>query len=436
MNQSPISPPSSPRPTATLVCLGFFALGILSFWAGTATMFRHPEMLFGEPYRPEVLTMVHLMILGWVSSLIFGAGYMILPVMAAVRLWSLRLAWIHLILHAVGMPWMLTGFVLMDFAEVGHGGTAVFVGMILFIINLVKTASRFNRWEPAQITFIDALFWLLVTSGLAMGMMVNKYIPIFRLEPQSLIAIHAHLGLIGFLWMILLGASLKLFPMFLISKRNPGVFSWVGCILLNIGLLMIVLTVMTGQESSRNLVIGAILLGSLSYVIDVGRVWLSSQRNKDWGVYSALTGLVFGIVLIAWAWHGGMADESIMAEGLRGQARIYFALALFGPFTFAIFGMGTRIIPFLSWQLRYAPRVGREVLPTVRDLVREEGLFPLWVSLVCGWLFLAMGLLSGEVFGVQIGLMLFLVATGWFFYVLLPALRTMVAEDVRRDDAS
>lgn len=373
----------------------------------------------------------HLLILGWVSSLVFGAGYMILPVMASTRLWSLRLAWVHLALHALGVPWMVTGFLWMDFAEVGHGGSAIFVGIILAVINLMKTASRFNRWDPAAITFLFAFFWLLANSALAILMLVNKFIPVTELDPQHLIGIHAHLGLIGFLWMVLLGASLKLLPMFLISEREPGALSWLGCVLMNIGLVLIIMIGLYSYDEYRVAAIWLLAIGTLFYFIDIARTLFSARRKIDWGILTNVFGLLSGGVLFVWVLAGSpiCAEETVL--GIREQMGIYFTLAIFGPFTLSIFGMGTRIIPFLIWQLRYAPRVGREKLPTVQDLSRKSGLLPLWISLCLGWLYLAAGQLTGQIIGAQIGIMLMLIGTGWFFYTLRPALRAMLADDIQ-----
>lgn len=373
----------------------------------------------------------HLLILGWVSSLVFGAGYMILPVMASTRLWSLRLAWIHLALHALGVPWMVTGFLWMDFAEVGHGGSAIFIGIILAVINLMKTASRFNRWDPAEITFLFAFFWLLANSALAMLMLVNKYIPVTELDPQRLIGIHAHLGLIGFLWMVLLGSSLKLLPMFLISEREPGVFSWIGCILLNIGLVLIIVIGLYSYDGYQMAAVWLLSIGTLFYFVDIARTLLSARRKIDWGILTAVCGLLSGGLLFVWVLAGAPVCGQEEVLSLREQMGIYFVLAIFGPFTLSIFGMGTRIIPFLIWQLRYAPRVGREKLPTVQDLSRKSGLLPLWISFCLGWIYLVAGELTGQIIGAQIGIMLMLIGTGWFFYTLRPALRGMLADDVR-----
>lgn len=411
----------------TLICIGFFALGFLCFWSGAATLFRYPEILFGEPYRPEVLSVAHLLVLGWLSSMIFGAGYMILPVMATTRLWSTRLAWWHLVLHVIGVPWMVLGFIWMDFAEVGHGGSAVFIGIILVVINLMKTASRFNRWDPAVITFLFAFFWLLINSSLAIVMLVNKYIPMTEMNPQNMIGIHAHLGLVGFLWMVLLGASLKLLPLLTASPRRPGWFAWLGCIVLNLGLLLLLIVGFYDYYQYQQTVVWLFLVGTLLYFADVARVLFAAQRKLDWGVITVICGLLFGVLLLIWVLVGSPVWGVARAETLREQMRIYFSLALLGPFALAVFGMGTRIIPYLVWHLKYAHLGNRTDLPEVQDLARKSGLLPMWISLVAGWIYLAMGQLTGELGGVQIGMMLILIGTGWFFYTLVPALQTMLA---------
>lgn len=416
------NPNNSSVQTAIPVSICFFALGFLSFWATCATLFRTPEFLLGEPYQPEVLALTHLFVLGWISSLIFGAGYMILPVMASTRLWSLRMAAVHLALHAIGLPWMLAGFLWMDFTEAGHGGSLVFAGIILFVINLLLTASQRNRWNPPQITVVSALFWLTATAFLAILMLVNKYIPIFKFDAQWLIAMHSHMGLLGFLWLLLLGSTLKLFSMFLISKHSPGFFSWAGCLIFNLGLLMMIPGELYAQGTQRKVMIAALLIGSLCYLVDIARILLGSNRKADWSIWTTVIGLLTGVGVMAWVAAGAPTPWASEPFATRDLIRTYFILALFGPFTLAIFGMGTRIIPFLVWQLKYASLAGTPGLPTVQDLRRSYSIWAVGLSFTAGWIFMLLGLLLGDVAALQIGILLMLIGTGWFFYSISPAL--------------
>ncbi len=87
----------------------------------------------------------HVMTVGWVSMMIFGVGYHMIPRFSGVLVWSPRLAWWHLALANLGLLGMATGFWLDRFQEdrwgglLGAGGTVQAVAMLLFIVNMLVT---------------------------------------------------------------------------------------------------------------------------------------------------------------------------------------------------------------------------------------------------------------------------------------------------------
>jgi len=90
-------------------------------------------------------THTHLMVIGWVSMMIFGVGYHMIPRFSGVLVWSPRLAWWHLVLANLGLAGMGLGFWLNRLEEdrwgwlLGAGGTAQFTAIGCFIVNLLVT---------------------------------------------------------------------------------------------------------------------------------------------------------------------------------------------------------------------------------------------------------------------------------------------------------
>lgn len=423
---TPSQNPKRPATNAAPVSLFFFGAGFIALLAGLVVLLIQPDILFGDPYRSEVLSVSHLLLLGFVGSLVFGAGYMILPVMAGARLWSRKMAWGHLLVHVLGTVWMVGAFIDLNFAHAGKAGVLVFAGMMAFVLNLTVTASKYNRWDPALMSFVSALFWLCVTSGLALLMLVNKFTPVFAADSQWLMGIHAHMGLLGFYWLLLLGASLKLFSMFLVSDVTPGTCSWIGLGLVNLALLMMIPTENYGGGDYRMLIAWVLMTGSLCYLIDIIRLFATSRQRPDAGVVTAAAGILTGFALIAWYAAGMPVAIAEFEEGIRGKTRIYFTLAIFGPLLLAILGVGTRMIPFLVWQMRYASRVGIKAVPSVNDLVNPAGKLAMCLCLLLGWGYLAAAQLADFQAGAQLGLLCLAIGLGWFFYTLMPAIKLVL----------
>jgi cbb3-type cytochrome oxidase subunit 1 len=118
---------------ASLVWLGVgVALGVaMAFWPGVALAYRPAHM--------------HANLLGFVSMMIFGVAYHVIPRFTGVPLRSRRMADVHLWVANVGLALLVGGF--MARVHVGGAGEVALrlgaalaaLGAYLFIYNLWRT---------------------------------------------------------------------------------------------------------------------------------------------------------------------------------------------------------------------------------------------------------------------------------------------------------
>lgn len=93
-------------------------------------------------YRPAH---VHANLLGFVSMMIFGVAYHVLPRFTGRGLYSTKMAQAHLILANAGLLLMVTGFIarisyaMPGNSALGVGGVTSAIGALLFIVNIWKT---------------------------------------------------------------------------------------------------------------------------------------------------------------------------------------------------------------------------------------------------------------------------------------------------------
>jgi cbb3-type cytochrome oxidase subunit 1 len=127
---------------------GFVRSSLVWLGVGTAIglwMIFDPGVL---AYRPAHL---HANLLGFVSMMIFGVAYHILPRFTGRPLWSRRAALIHLVLANAGLAMMVAGFIArVSIADVGTlllraGGVTSAVGIALFITNIWRTITPARR---------------------------------------------------------------------------------------------------------------------------------------------------------------------------------------------------------------------------------------------------------------------------------------------------
>ena len=72
----------------------FYATAALAFLALCIMLFFSVNNLGGHYFQPHLLALVHTAALGWVTMIIFGACYQLLPVIFEHDLYSSKLAFI------------------------------------------------------------------------------------------------------------------------------------------------------------------------------------------------------------------------------------------------------------------------------------------------------------------------------------------------------
>ena len=123
-----------------------------------AAMAIHPAWTI---YRPAHM---HMTLLGFVTMMIFGVGYHVLPRFVGRPLWSKRLAGVHVWVSNIGLAIMCVGFALRVSTHVepvvgtsvlGAGGTLSAVGAYLFAFNLLRSIGTRAERDARLIAIAD-----------------------------------------------------------------------------------------------------------------------------------------------------------------------------------------------------------------------------------------------------------------------------------------
>jgi len=410
-----------------LPSMGFAVLGLFSFGLTCAVLLVRPEALAGDPTRPLVLGLTHLITLGWIGSLLFAGAYLFGPILAGDRLWSEMLPGWHLLAHVAGLGLLVFGLVRQDYSVAGFGGLILCLGLGLLILNLQVTGNRKSRWTPAHLTFQAALFWLGVTGALALYILRSRLGGSTPFPLETFIALHAHYALFGFLVQVLLGVSLRMVPRLLGHEEEcSSGMVWAGWGSLNFGLLMLFPAAVSGSTTVLMVAGGFLVLGVLLYTLKVLGYILRHCKEISWGVATHATGLVLlsAIALAAIGRYPVMAGDSL--EGIRSWMRIYISLALLGPFAFTIFGTAERMLPRMIWSLRFAPWTGHGALPSAESLARPAAGGPVFLCLLFAWSYLAYGQIFEMPDAIRLGALLLLASFAWFLVGVSPALARMI----------
>lgn len=361
-----------------------FACALLNFGLGLALPVLGLTWPAVPAAAPVSLAMVHLLSIGWLTLLMFGALFQFVPVIASRKLPSQTLPLVTLIGVELGLALMVGGFCALGRAAwiawlLPVGGSLVAAALVVGGATLLVPLSA-KRPVPLSARFVLAgLAFLLLTLLLGLSFALALTMPVIgpALAPLLAggVAYHALAGLGGWFTLTAIGVSYELLPMFMLAPHERGALGaavlWTGTAgflaAFAAGLAATVWPAgwIAGVEQAGRLAIG-LALGL--YLADVVRLYRSRRRWQielhNRAVIGAFIALGLAVLLAI-----GAAVTNRLAE----LAPSLVLLLVLGWLS----GLGLtqlyKVVAFLSWLSRFGGQLGRGPVPRVQDLVNEPG---------------------------------------------------------------
>ncbi len=341
--------------------LTFFVTGLVGLLGAFGDLAVHPRDLMQLAYGSgALLSATHFLTLGFISMVMMGAMYQLVPVVMNTTLFSVRLGFWHYGLYVPGVAALIGGMLVLKPALMAVGGSLVIAGVAVFVVNMARTLRQARIWGASGAYIATAIGYLALTVTMGWLLAWNFVHPFMR--GGTFIPVHLALGLLGWFTFTLMGVSYKLLPMFaLTSTRAPR--AWWAYGLLNASVGVAVLGRLLGVPDTLPAAGGLAAVALACYIGDVVTLLRARRRRVlDAAVVMALTGLGF-LPLIA-------LFTVLAAFGAGGWVMALY-LFFFGWLGFSILGYLQKIVPFLLWLHRYAPKIGREPVPRMRDILPE-----------------------------------------------------------------
>jgi hypothetical protein len=186
-------------------------------------------------------------------------------------------------------------------------------------------------------------------------------------DPLAQMHAHAHLGVLGFFVMLIVGVSFKLVPMFTLSELQSNRRAGWAIGLLNVALAGLGVTILL-KSPWKIAFVGLFLAGLATYGTEIVAILrVRKRRSLDWGMKYFLTALAFllplGVLAAILCW-----PKLPLNHVTLQLENVYGFLGIAGMVTLAILGMLYKIIPFLVWYARYSREIGRAKVPSLGDL--------------------------------------------------------------------
>lgn len=323
------------------------------------TIALRPELLTGQHAVPAALAVTHLLTLAFATLILLGAMHQLVPVLLVTKLHAPRLGDVSFALVAPGAAAIVLGFAFgYRVPLLAAGGTAVLAGLLLFDYNLLRTFLAARRRDAVSVAMLCSALYLTLTALLGLLIALRAVVPGLAGVLGYATPLHLGLGLMGAFGVAIAGAGHRLLSMFVLSHGvSRARLAW---LLWSVGAALAALTLQTfaGWPLAPLAALLALAAGVL-FVLDVVAILrMRLRRRIEAPMATYLAGPAF-LVVAAVAALDGRPDVAVMA-------------VLVGFVTLAIAGMLVKIAAFLTWQHRFAARVGQGAVPLVKDLTRSE----------------------------------------------------------------
>lgn len=352
-------------PSANIV-VSHYIYGTLAFLlACTMLTFSSAGHISGHFFNPLLLGITHIVVLGWITMIIFGALYQLIPVIMETQLYSQRLARITFCMLGCGVPVLAYAFLEFKAGSwLQTGAILVCLSVILFSFNIFMSFPR-NYARKTEDEFISyATGWLLLTALFGTLLVFNLTYPLLSVPHTRFLKLHAHLGFIGWFLLLVTGVSYKLIPMFLVSiNRKPRLMSIVFY-LINGGLLLMMIS--WGLNLSAALLMTGGILVILAIALYTGFLWntykKAARKKPDIGMKFTGIAFIFLLTPIVTGLYIFIANAGVSTGSLYGF------MVIFGFFSALVMGMTYKTLPFIIWLKKFRHKAGKENIPLPKDL--------------------------------------------------------------------
>lgn len=367
-------PPSMPLPGGAgltgasappLVLPGSHFAAALLFWTlGTAGLvWIAPDVARGMFPLPRVVAVTHLFTLGWITTSILGALCQLFPVVLGQPIRSTRLAYATLALHVPGILLFVTGLLTAQRFALLAGAALFGTGLLLFVGNLTLTLARIRRRDLTWWSLAGAGFFLTATVALGVTLAGNLHYGYLGGSRLLALGVHAHIAIAGWVLLVVVGVARHLLPMFLVSHGAPLWPAKSAAALLGAGVMLLVVGHHMGDVVGSTLPALLTGVGTAAFLAQAALFYRHRKRPRlDAGMRLAAVALVVlasALVLAPLVLARGFgAPRLVTTYG----AALVLGLALF------VAGHLYKILPFLVWNHRYGPLIGKRPLPRVADL--------------------------------------------------------------------
>ncbi len=370
----------------------FFIVSVF-FYLLAAVVFLSVDFLDIHYLDPKAVGFVHIFLLGFMISVIFGAMYQLISVILEIPLYSNDLAYAHLALFVVGViPFFGSFLSPLMFEYLGYGSILLYISFLLYITNVFLSIKKIPKFEIKAyfILVIHVILFLGVTYGLlsSLGLIHAN----LSFDTVSLAHSHIVLVLFGFAGGLMAIIATILIPMFMLSHNfNKKLSNYILAGIITASICALFEWFILAQI--------LIIVTILTFTYQLYDIFKKRMRKHlDIYAYDIIASGIFLIIL-------GLLTPFLSNENV---VKIFAIFLIFGFISSFVVGHMYKIVPFLVWNEKFAPLVGKQQVPMLADMVDEKMSIAEFGTKLATVLFLTIGILFDSSILINIGKLMFL----------------------------
>ncbi len=354
-----------------------------------------PEALLAPDF-PRVLALVHITTLGWLTMSIMGASLQLIPVIVVAPLRGTRLIRWHYPVFTAGILSLVSGFWWMQPWLLITGGSLIILAVMHHVVIIGRTLAHGTK-RPLTVYFLGAsLLYLCIVVSLGLTAALNLQFGFLTTGFSQLLLTHITLGLVGWLSSTLIGVSYTLVRLFALAHSHDDRIGRIVFLLLNGSILGLACGFLFSLFPL--IVVCGLLLSAAIWLFAFDYFRMLRVRHRkilDITQYHAIAAALYfvlivpcGVLVVLFHWQ----SPAVLA--------MLVLLTFVGWLGQSITGYLYKIVPFLIWNKRYGPLVGRQKVPLMREMVHQHwailsfwlinaGLLNTVVFALVGWVLLA-----------------------------------------------
>ncbi|MCQ6959252.1 hypothetical protein [Mucilaginibacter aquariorum] len=358
------------KPGLYNIVVTHYVLAACCFLILSVMMLLSVKAFTGHYFHPHILAVTHLAALGWGTMIILGASYQLIPVVLETNLYSIKLAWLSFVLFVPGMAGLIYSFwVFVPGIHMQCSAILLLLSIVLFTVNVFLTGRKKQQQTIQEDFIFSACICLCLTVALGVALVFNFTLQLFPQDQLHFLRIHAHMGLVGWFLLMLIGVSSRLVPMFLVSSyQETRLLTWSYYLIVGALLCFLVDAYFSGLSNRNYLLLLVGGAGLSCYFIFLYKC-LRSRLRKQIDLPMLISFLSFIILKIAVL----MVPFIIYFHLKHNPATLRFSMAygqlmFMGWITPLILGQTFKTLPFIVWLRHYEHLTGKFRTPMPSDL--------------------------------------------------------------------